>query len=369
MPQPAPFSTPSEKARVQRALLHWYSSEKRLLPWRSIVSPYRTWVSEVMLQQTRVATVIEYFERWMMRFPDIPSLAAADPEAVLRTWEGLGYYSRARNLQRAARRVVELWQGELPADVKELRQLPGVGRYTAGAIASIAFGLPEPAVDGNLLRVLTRLRGLRGDPRRAPLHETLWELARQWLPPDQAGDFNQALMELGATVCTPKPRCGECPLRAECAARRLELTLALPETAPRPEVTHQQRNIALVEQRGRWLLVRPPETVGRWKGLWQFPSAEVEPGTEGSESLLRAVAELGLTATVAERVVELTHAVTRYRIKLKAFRLDTPRGTLTAGPHAEAAWVPCSEVWDRPMPAPHRRIATAWQRHAGGGFD
>lgn len=363
MPESASSSafTLAHKAAVQRALLDWYTSTRRSLPWRETTSPYRTWVSEVMLQQTRVATVVDYFERWMRCFPNVRSLAEADTEAVLRAWEGLGYYSRARNLQRAARLIVELPRGELPADAQELRKLPGIGRYTAGAIASIAFGLPEPALDGNLMRVLTRLLSLRGDPRRPPLHESLWELARQWIPTDRAGDFNQALMDLGATLCTPTPRCDACPLRASCQARRLGLTDVLPETAPRPAITHQKRSVALIERRGCWLLVRAPNTVRRWAGLWQFPSAMVEPGAIDTEVLLQAVSELGLTATAVERFAQLTHAVTRFRIELTAYRLSPPRGRLAPGPYAEAAWVRIPEVGERPMPAPHRRLARAWQ--------
>ena len=201
-----PEATNEAKVRgaVTHALLDWYGKQRRPLPWRATRDPYCIWVSEVMLQQTQVATVIGFYERWLRRFPDVAALASAETEDVLRAWEGLGYYSRARNLQRAAQRVVERHGGQLPASVSQLLELPGIGRYSAGAIASIAFALDEPAIDGNIVRVLTRVFALRGDPKRAPLAGRLWQLARELLPSGRAGEFNQALMELGATCCTPR---------------------------------------------------------------------------------------------------------------------------------------------------------------------
>ena len=211
------------------ALLGWYDANKRAMPWRRTKDPYRIWLSEVMLQQTTVATVIGYFERFLERFPDVRALARADEAAVLRLWAGLGYYSRARNLHRAAKAVVEEHAGRFPRTLQGLRSLPGVGRYTAAAVASIAFGLPAELVDGNVIRVYARLFALRGDPRSPALQEKVWTLAAEHLDHGRPGDWNQALMELGATVCSPVgPECGRCPLSKSCLARKRGLQDSIP---------------------------------------------------------------------------------------------------------------------------------------------
>ncbi|MCS7300931.1 MAG: A/G-specific adenine glycosylase, partial [Fimbriimonadales bacterium] len=205
-------------SELRRALLRWFEAHKRPTPWRDNPDPYRVWVSEVMLQQTQTATVIPYFERFIARFPDVQALADAPLEEVLRYWEGLGYYARARNLHKAARMIVQNG-GRLPATADRLRELPGIGAYTAGAIASIAFGQPTPVVDGNVIRVLARLLWLKGDLKAAPAQKQLWRISEQLIDPQRPGDFNQAIMELGSTVCTPtQPRCSECPVSHLCAA-------------------------------------------------------------------------------------------------------------------------------------------------------
>ena len=222
------------------------------------------WVSEVMLQQTQVATVLRYFTAWMQRFPDVRALARAREADVLHAWQGLGYYSRARRLQEGARVVLERHAGRLPRDHAALLALPGIGEYSAGAIASIAFGEPKPLVDGNVIRVLTRHFGLRGDPGKAPLKRGLWDLAAELVPHDRPGDFNQALMELGATVCTPKaPACGACPLEKLCGARQRGWEEQLPELAKKKKSTAVQMVAAVVERRGRYLVTRVPDGAPR----------------------------------------------------------------------------------------------------------
>lgn len=217
---------PSAPDELSRRLLAWYDREQRRLPWRGHPDAYAVWVSEIMLQQTRVETVIPYFERWMQRFPTIQSLAQASQQEVLGLWEGLGYYSRARNLHKAAQVVVEHFGGQLPQERAGLEKLPGIGAYTAGAIASIAFGRDEAALDGNIRRVLARVFAIR-TPARSPAGEKeLWDLARRCLPPGRAGDYNQALMDLGSALCTPRsPQCMLCPLLAICAGQKLGLSL------------------------------------------------------------------------------------------------------------------------------------------------
>jgi A/G-specific adenine glycosylase len=327
------------------------------LPWRRSRDPYAVWVSEVMLQQTQVATVLPYFERWMRRFPTLPALAAASEQDVLKQWEGLGYYSRARRLLAGARAVVERHAGELPGDVERLLALPGIGPYSAGAISSIGFGRREPVVDGNVVRVLCRLFALRGDPAKAPLKGELWRVARALVPEDAAGDHNQALMELGATLCTPRaPRCDACPVAGECAARAGGFAAELPELAKRakPEPVHAVAGV--VTERGRVLVVRLPEGAPRWAGLWQFPTLEVAPG-EGVESALRRalLEQTGLAVEAGGLLTVVRHTVTRFQITLDAYRCQKV-GPPSRSPEA-TAWKRPSELSDLPMASPQRRIA------------
>jgi len=366
----SPYTAPDEKTAgttieaklrvaVTRALLDWYAEQRRPLPWRATRDPYCIWVSEVMLQQTQVATVIGFYERWLRRFPDVAALAAADTEDVLRAWEGLGYYSRARNLQRAAQHVVEKHGGKLPPSVAELLELPGIGRYSAGAIASIAFAADEPTIDGNIVRVLTRLFGLRGDPKRAPLAGRLWQLARQLLPSGQGGEFNQALMELGATVCTPRaPACAGCPVRESCRALAEDRVLEYPETSARPAVTQEKRALALVRRNGRVLVVRAPADAARWAGMWQFPDVRVEGASDPSAALEASVGRAtALRIAVGARLLGVRHQVTRFRIEIDVFACQALGGRARAIEYAEVRWHATDALAALPMPAAHRRIA------------
>ena len=350
---------PARIAGVRLDLLEWYGNERRSLPWRSTRDPYCIWVSEVMLQQTQVTTVIGFYERWLRRFPDVAALAGADTEDVLRAWEGLGYYSRARNLQRAAREVVARHGGRLPAFREALLALPGIGRYSAGAIASIAFGADEPAIDGNIERVLTRLFALGGDPKRAPLAGQLWALARALLPPGRAGDFNQALMELGATLCTPRaPRCASCPIQRHCSALRADRVLDYPESAPRPAATLERRAVAWVEKKGRVLAVRAPATATRWAGMWQFPDVELTPAQAPQAALAKSLERsTGLRVQVGERLLGLRHQVTRFRIELEVFECRASGGRARALAYDEVRWAAEEELARLPMPSAHRKIA------------
>jgi A/G-specific adenine glycosylase len=268
---------PSYKTWTARHLLAWYDTHRRDLPWRRRrgqppPDPYAVLVSEFMLQQTQVTTVIDYFHRWMNRFPSLSALAAADEAEILRAWQGLGYYSRARNLHRAARAVVADFAGQLPRTATDLRRLPGVGPYTAGAIASLAYDTPEPIVDGNVQRVLTRLFAYPHDPRATPGQHWTWSRAAGLVPRHRAGDFNSALMELGATVCRPaNPDCNACPLRAKCLAHSQNLTHVIPPPKPTRATPLETRDVFCIRRRDRFLLERRP-LKGRWAGLWQFPT-------------------------------------------------------------------------------------------------
>lgn len=349
----------ARKNEITEPLLGWFRREQRDLPWRRDPDPYAIWVSEIMLQQTQVATVIPYFERWMGRFPTVEHLAAASEDEVLHAWQGLGYYSRARALLRGAREVTSRFGGRVPENPAVLRTLPGVGPYTAGAIASIAYNTPAPIVDGNVTRLLCRLFALRGDPARAPLKTMLWELAEGLIPEGSARDFNPAMMELGATVCVPvAPRCGVCPVAAGCEARRRGIQEELPETAPRPQVTPVHMATALVWREGCLLLTQRGEEESRWAGMWQFPSTEVRTGERPEGAARRAVAEgVGIEATPDRRVAVVRHGVTRYRITLEAYSCLEAVGQPRALGCRAWRWVAPGELDAYALPAAHRKIA------------
>ena len=257
---------------LAEALLPWYERRARDLPWRREPTPYRVWVSEIMLQQTRIEAARGYFERFMAALPTVADLAAADEQTVLKLWEGLGYYSRARNLHRAAKLVVEQYGGALPGDVKALRSLPGVGDYTAGAVASIAFGLPEPAVDGNVLRVCARLTCCAESIGQPRVKDGFREQLRRQYPPDRCGAFTSALMELGETVCLPgTPECGACPLREKCAAEKTDRPERWPVMPGKRPRRIEERTVFILERDGRVALTRRPDR-GLLAGLWELPN-------------------------------------------------------------------------------------------------
>lgn len=281
---------------IVEPLLEWYAANARTLPWRSEPTPYRVWLSEIMLQQTRVEAGLPYFERFVAALPSIQALADADEQLLLKLWEGLGYYSRARNLQKAARIIVDEYNGQLPSTPQELQKLPGIGPYTAGAVASIAFGYPVPAVDGNVLRVLSRITAYEGDVLAAGVKEKT-AAALQEILPQRVGDFNQALMELGALVCLPNgaPKCLLCPVRELCEARKRGIENDLPYKAPKKGRRIEERTILLLHCQNRYALRRrPPE--GLLAGLWEFPSLD---GHLKSDELHTQLEVLGLrTGTI-----------------------------------------------------------------------
>lgn len=263
-------------SRLSSKLLEWYRLHKRTLPWRGHQDPYAVWVSEIMLQQTRVEAVIPYFEKWMAKFPTVRALADASEQDVLNAWEGLGYYSRARNLHSAAKIVAKDFNGELPRDLDQLGKLPGIGRYTLGAIASIAYDMNVPALDGNIKRVYARIFDL-SEPVDTPKGDKLlWEVAEKYLPPQDAGDYNQALMDLGATICVPKnPRCLICPVMKLCKARANGTQNERPVKLAKKEVPHRIHAAGVILQKGRVLLARRPSE-GLLGGMWEFPNGRVE---------------------------------------------------------------------------------------------
>ncbi len=308
-------------SRLASQLLDWYRQQGRSLPWRGHPDPYAVWVSEIMLQQTRVEAVIPYFEKWMRLFPTVRDLAAASEQDVLSAWEGLGYYSRARNLYKAAKIVVEQYNGELPRDLKALRGLPGIGRYTVGAIASIAFNLDEPTLDGNLRRVFARLFDVSEPADSPPGEELLWKLAGAHLPPGKAGDYNQALMDLGATICLPKnPRCLLCPLMEICQARINGTQEQRPVLKPKKETPHFTNAAAVILGNETVLLAKRPSK-GLLGGMWEFPNGRVEgEPAEGLQSALEA--GYGLKVRTGEALATVQHAYTHFRVTVHAFRCE-----------------------------------------------
>jgi len=354
------------------ALLDWYAENARQLPWRaepahSAKDPpcsYAVWVSEIMLQQTRVETVIPYFKRWMERFPTVTDLAAAPLGEVLSSWEGLGYYSRARNLWRAAQIVTADYGGELPADADKLRRLPGIGRYTAGAIASIAFGLDEAALDGNIRRVLARWFNV-SEPARSPAGERrLWELARANLPAGRAGDFNQALMDLGALICTPRsPACARCPLAIECEAYRLGIQEERPVLERKAPIPHHTVTAAVIVQQGKLMIAQRPEQ-GLLGGLWEFPGGKLEAGETLAGCLRREIREeTGADIQVGELLGVYRHAYTHFRVTLHAFWCSLKNGGQPQALEAsELRWVEPAELPNFAMGKIDRQIAREIRR-------
>jgi A/G-specific adenine glycosylase len=347
---------PSE---LTKNLLAWYADNSRNLPWRNNPDPYAVWVSEIMLQQTRVETVIPYYESWMTHFPTLSSLAEASQQQVLTIWEGLGYYSRARNLHRAAQIVVNEMGAEIPQDVKSLQKLPGIGSYTAGAIASIAFGLDEPALDGNIRRVLSRVFDVR-EPARSPEGEhKLWKLATENLPIGKASDYNQALMDLGSLVCTPKsPDCPECPLIDLCQAHALGVQEERPVSKPKPKIPHHTVTAAVIQQQGKVLITqRPPD--GLLGGLWEFPGGKLEGGESLQDCLKREICEeLGIQINVGAHLGEYQHAYTHFRVTLHAFDCELKNGKKPEPIQVhDLRWVYPMQLGDYPMGKIDRQIS------------
>ncbi len=321
MATPAIRLAPIRQA-VRRRLLPWFARHQRDLPWRREPrQPYAVWVSEIMLQQTRVDTVIPYYQRFLERFPDVATLAAAPLQAVLKAWENLGYYSRARNLHRAARLLMRERNGQLPATPAELAALPGLGPYTAAAIASLAFAQPCAALDGNIIRVLARLLALPNEVSRPATRRKLQQVADLLLAPDQPGRTNEAWMELGALICTPRaPRCGECPMHAVCRAAQQPNPAAYPHRKKKMKIPHKVVGAAIILNRRNQILIaqRSPEK-GMLAGLWEFPGGKQNPGESMPACIARELREeMGLRLAVGPRLLVVHHAYSHFTIALHA---------------------------------------------------
>jgi A/G-specific adenine glycosylase len=329
---PAPF-TDDDIAEIRSALLAFYDASARPLPWRSTADPYAIWISEVMAQQTRVDTVVPYYERWLRRFPDVATLADAPLDAVYKEWEGLGYYSRARNLHAAARTVHERHAGDVPSTYEELRALPGIGDYTAGAIASIAFNERQPAVDGNVRRVLSRLLD---DPN--PAAARLRRVAAALVPGDRPGDFNQAVMELGATICTPSsPACGACPLSHHCAARAAGTQHARPLRTRKPAVPRFDVATAVIRGPDDRVLLQRREASGLLAGMWSFPASEVPHAVDAPHRVL-AIAR-SLCDVSDDPPLELGHVEHTFSHRRERYHCHVVAAVSSDVTGADVAWI------------------------------
>lgn len=369
-------------------LLEWFKRNARDLPWRRTQDPYAIWVSEIMLQQTQVKTVLPYWERWMRALPTIGALARARPETIHKLWEGLGYYTRVRNLQKAAQLVLRKHQGKFPSSFQDILELPGVGRYTAGAVCSIAFNQPCPILDGNVIRVLTRVFGVEGNPKEKHINAALWVLAERLVKQAQAisvrtksrplsagasgegcrkggspsaaevqaphlcSHLNQSLMELGALVCTPRqPSCGLCPLAVLCVARQQGRTQELPSLSPRLAVTKRRFVAFVVQRQGKFLVrQRPPGVVNAH--LWEFPNIEV--ANNAGDHRLAGHKALGFTPSETKPLKSIHHSITRYRIRLDVFQAASRQAAQARGRNGR--WLTKSHLHRLPFTSAHKKI-------------
>jgi len=348
----------NDPVSIAPLLLAWWDENRADLPWRRTTDPYAIWVAEIMLQQTQIATVIAYYHRWLAQFPTVEVLAAAPLARVLKLWEGLGYYSRAHNLHAAAQTQVAEYDGRLPPTARELQQLKGIGRYTAGAVASIAFNEAVPVVDGNVIRVLTRLFDMADVVTETAVKNRLWALAAELVPPERPGDYNQALMELGQTVCLPgAPRCHACPLAAHCRARQHGSELERPVKPPRLATPYYDVAAAVIwRDDGRFLIAQRP-LEGLLGGLWEFPGGKMEDGETLPQALSREIREeLALEIAVGRPLKPIKHAYTHFRIALHPFHTRWLSGEPQHLGVADHAWVNLDDLDRYPFAVTDQKI-------------
>jgi len=359
---PLPFSR-RDLTHFRRLLQAWFRANQRELPWRRNRDPYAIWVSEVMLQQTQIAAVIPFYLRFMKRFPDISTLAAASEQEVLRQWEGLGYYRRARHLYRAAQVIVNEYGGTFPDQVEAASSLPGLGRYTVGAVLSQAFDRRLPVVDANVARVLCRLGAWREPLEKVQTQAWLWHTAEALLPRQGSGDFNQALMELGQTICvTRQPACLLCPWREVCRGRAKGIATELPVRAARQRLEEVNEFAVIVQRDSQILLVQRQADAARWANMWELPTAVLETTRLTPRYVAQAAARLtGVSVRAAEPFGELRYGVTRFRIHLQGFVAQYTRGSLRSEQYQALRWLDEQQLAAYPLSIPQRRLLKLWR--------
>lgn len=351
-------------APLRQSLLTWYAQQGRDLPWRQTRDPYAIWISEIMLQQTQVKTVIPYYQRWLSQFPTVSVLAQADQQTVLKAWEGLGYYARARNLHQAAQRIVSDHGGQFPRTLAGAIALPGIGRTTAGGILSAAFNQPLAILDGNVKRVLARLIVLDRPPSKAL--ETLWQLSEQILDPEHPRDFNQALMDLGAMVCTRRqPNCPLCPWKTDCQAYNLNVQSEVPMTETRAPIPHKIIGVAVIHNDQGEILIDRRRQSGLLGGLWEFPGGKVEPGESLEACIRREIQEeLGIEIAVGEHLITVDHAYTHFKVTLNVHHCQYLSGEPQPIECDEVRWVTLSDLETYPFPKANVHIIEALKQWA-----
>jgi len=345
------------KQRFRRRLLSWYEKHRRDMPWRETDDPYKIWVSEIMLQQTQVSTVKPYYRAFVRRFPTVGRLAKANLNEVMKVWEGLGYYGRARNLHKAAQEVVTRFEGQIPDNLQDLLSLPGIGRYTAGAILSIAYHQPVEILDGNVIRLLSRVFHVTENVDMTETRKVLWDIARRVLPRKHVQDFNQALMELGSQVCKPRrPLCETCPMAPVCEANRLSIQTQLPVRTPRKPVPHYDVTAGIIWKGDKLLItLRPPR--GLLGGLWEFPGGTLEAGEILEGCLHREIREeLGIDIEVGDPIVSVKHAYTHFKITLHAFHCQYRGGRIQCLACDDYRWISTDSFHEYAFPAADRKI-------------
>lgn len=351
--------------QLRARLLDWFYLNKRNLPWRGEISPYRIWISEVMLQQTQVVTVLPYYERFLDAFPTLPDLAAAPLDDVLKVWEGLGYYARARNLHNAARKIMEKWDGHLPDNYVDLLSLPGFGHYTAGAVASIAFGEVVPAVDGNVKRVLARLFAIDSNVKQGVGAVQIQTIAAELVDPQQPGDWTETLIEFGALICLPRsPRCSDCPVQDLCEARQRGLEHSLPLRSDKKSLPHYDVTAAVIGRTDdeRVLIAQRPLD-GMLGGLWEFPGGKRQSDESLPDCLRREIREeLGIEIEVGEPLVTVKHSYTHFKITLYAYLCRLVSGDPQTLQVADWRWVTLAELDNYAFPRTDEKIIDALHR-------
>ena len=344
------------KTRIRRNLLTWYHANKRMMPWRGTDDPYKIWISEVMLQQTQVATAIDYYQHFVHVFPTVQHLAAATPDSVMKVWENLGYYGRARNLHQAARDIINHFNGQIPDQIEELLSLPGIGLYTAGAILSIGFGKRVPVLDGNVIRVLTRLFHITDNTGQAAVRNELLKLAESLLPVKNVRHFNEAMMELGAVLCKPrKPICAKCPFTRFCEANRLSIQEELPVKAPRKPVPHYHVVAGVIWNKNQFLITRR-KPKGLLGGLWEFPGGKVKEGETYESALTREILEeLAIKVKIIKPMISIPHAYTHFKITLHLYECQFVRGKIQLNQATAFRWIKHSDLNRFAFPAANRK--------------
>jgi len=350
------------QAHWVHSLETWYMKNARAMPWRKNPSPYFTWVSEVMLQQTQVDTVIPYFHRFIENFPTIQALADAPLQNVLKCWEGLGYYSRARNFHKAASVVTKTLDGVIPSRFEDLCKLPGLGPYCSAAIASISFGEAVPVVDGNVLRVFTRFWGIDTDIRQPSVRKDIFAKLTPFIKKANPSYFNQAIMELGATVCRPqKADCNDCPLTTDCYSYLNDCVADFPVKSKAKPVPHYEIGVGVIWKDDKILIAKRKETQ-MLGGLWEFPGGKRKKGESLSQTVLREIKEeTGLTVTLASPYCTVNHAYTHFKITLTAFRCDYVSGQAKPKSSDEIKWILVDEFDDFPFPTANKKVIAAIQ--------